>query len=286
VNALKTGILMTLIFALLLGVGALLGGQNGLIIGFVFALVTNGISYWFSDKIILAMYRAHPVTEQDVPRLHAIVKNLAASAGIPMPKVYVIDNPNPNAFATGRSPDHAAVAVTTGILNLLTEDQLAGVIAHELSHVQNRDILIATVAATVAGTISFLAMMARWSLMFTGGDRRGRDGNPLALIFVAIFAPLAAMFIQLWISRTREYGADARGAAIVGNPLYLADALERLERGVMRVPMQAGPATAHMFIVAPFKGRDMLSWFSTHPPIADRVARLRQMAEQQGIRTT
>jgi heat shock protein HtpX len=283
-SAVKTGILMFAIFALLLFVGSFFG-EGGLITAFVIALAMNGFAYWFSDKVILYMYHATEVTPEEQPRLHELVHTLAGRAGLPMPKVYIMENPSPNAFATGRSPKHAAVAVTTGILQLLPEDQLAGVIAHELSHVEHRDILISTVAATVAGTISFLAMLARFSLIFGGGDdRRGRSGNPIALLIIAIIAPLAAMFIQLWISRTREYAADARGAQIAQNPLLLAGALKRLEHGVERAPLDAGPATAHLFIVAPFSAKTMLSWMSTHPPIEERVARLEKMAEQQRIR--
>jgi heat shock protein HtpX len=284
-SALKTGILMFAIFVVLLGVGVLLGGQQGLIIAFVIALAMNGFAYWFSDRMVLAMYHAQEVTAEQTPRLHAIVRTLAERANLPMPKVYVIDSPNPNAFATGRNPKHAAVAVTTGILKLLTEDQLSGVIGHELAHVEHRDILIATVAATIAGTISFLATMAQWSLMLGGGGGRDRDrGNPIALLVIAIIAPLVALFIQLWISRTREYAADARGAQLAENPLFLSGALQRLERGVELNPVEVSPATAHMFIVSPFSAKSVTSIFSTHPPIEDRVARLEKMAEAQGIR--
>jgi heat shock protein HtpX len=284
-SALKTGILMFAIILVALAVGALLGGEQGLIIAFAIALAMNGFAYWFSDKMVLAMYHAQEVTAEQAPALHAIVRTLAERANLPMPKVYVIDSPNPNAFATGRNPKHAAVAVTTGILKLLTEDQLSGVIGHELSHVEHRDILIATVAATIAGTISFLATLAQWSLILGGGGGRGRGrGNPIALLVIAIIAPLVALFIQLWISRTREYAADARGAQLARNPLLLARALQRLERGVELHPAEVSPATAHMFIVSPFSGKKAASWFSTHPPIEDRVARLEKMAEAQGIR--
>lgn len=228
-SAVKTGILMFAITVLFLTVGWFIGSTVGLIIALVAVGAMNGFAYWFSDKVILAMYRAKPVTPEEEPRLYALVRTLAERASLPMPKVYIMDNPNPNAFATGRSPKHAAVAVTTGILQLLPEDQLSGVIAHELSHVEHRDILISSVAATIAGAISFLAMLARFSMIFGGGDRRGRGGNPIALLIIAIVAPLAALFIQLWISRTREYAADARGAQIAGNPLLLARALQKLE---------------------------------------------------------
>ncbi|MGO8704957.1 MAG: zinc metalloprotease HtpX [Candidatus Brocadiia bacterium] len=280
-SALKTGILMFAIFLLFLLVGGLLDGQEGMVIAFVIALASNGVMYWFSDKIVLAMYHAHPVTADQAPRLHEIVRTLAERANLPMPKVYVIDSPNPNAFATGRNPKHAAVAVTTGILKLLSEDQLSGVIGHELAHVEHRDILIATVAATIAATISLVATMARWSLIFGGGGRGRNRGNPFALIVIAIIAPLVALFIQLWISRTREYAADARGAQLAQNPLLLARALQRLEHGVELHPAEVSPATAHMFIVSPFSARTIGTWFSTHPPIEDRVARLEKMAEAQ-----
>lgn len=280
-SALKTGILMFAIFALLLLVGGMLGGQQGLIIGFVIALAVNGFAYWFSDKMVLAMYRAHEVTAEQAPRLHAIVRTLAERANLPMPKVYVIDSPNPNAFATGRNPQHAAVAVTSGILNLLTEDQLSGVIGHELAHVEHRDILISTVAATIAGTISFVASMAKWAAIFGGGGRGRNRANPLALLVIAFFAPLVALFIKFWISRTREYAADARGAQLAGNPLLLSRALQRLEHGVALHPAEVSPATAHMFIVSPFNARTITTIFSTHPPIEDRVARLEKMAEAQ-----
>jgi len=276
VSALKTGILLFAICLLFLLVGGLLDGQEGMIIAFAIALAINGFAYWFSDKMILAMYHAQEVTAEQAPRLHAIVRTLAERANLPMPKVYVIESANPNAFATGRNPKHAAVAVTTGILKLLTEEQLSGVIGHELAHVEHRDILIATVAATIAGTISLLAQLS----LFFGGSGRGRSrGNPIALIIISIIAPLVALFIQLWISRTREYAADARGAQLAENPLLLARALQRLEHGVELHPVEVSPATAHLFIVSPFSGKAAASWFSTHPPIEDRVARLEKMAE-------
>ena len=280
-SAAKTGLLMFAIFAVLLLVGSM-WGPNGLILAFVIALAMNGFAYWFSDKVVLAMYRARQVTPEEQPRLHALVRTLAERANLPMPKVYIMENPTPNAFATGRSPKHAAVAVTTGILQLLPEDQLSGVIGHELAHVEHRDILIATVAATIAGTISFLATMAQWTVMLGGGGGRGRNrGNPIALLVISIIAPLVALFIQLWISRTREYAADARGAQLARNPLLLARALQRLEHGVELHPAEVSPATAHLFIVSPFSAKAALSWFSTHPPIEDRVARLEKMAETQ-----
>jgi heat shock protein HtpX len=283
-NALKTGLLMLAIFAILLFVGAQFG-PRGLTAAFIIALAMNGFSYWFSDKIILAMYRAREVGPKDEPRLHRIVRDLAQRAKLPMPRVCVIENPSPNAFATGRNPAHAAVAVTSGIMRLLNDDELAGVIGHELAHVGNRDILIQTVVATVAGAIMFLAYMMRWGAVFGGfGGRDSRRGNPLALLALSIFAPLAAMIVQMMISRTREYAADRDGARIAGDPLQLAGALRKLEQGAQRAPMEAGPATAHLFIVHPFNGRGIRNLFSTHPPIEERIARLEKMARFGGPR--
>jgi heat shock protein HtpX len=268
---------------LLVGVGKLLGGNNGMVMAFIFAMIMNGISYWFSDKIVLAMYRAQRVTEAEAPELYNITQGLASRAGMPMPKVYIIESNTPNAFATGRSPEHAAVAATTGILRLLNREELTGVLAHELSHVRHRDILISTVAATIAGAISMLANMAQWGLMFGGfgGRRDDRDGGPLGLIgalLTIILAPLAAMLIQMAVSRSREYAADEGGAKLCGNPLSLANALRKLHAGVQRFPMQdANPATAHLFIVNPFTSGGLVSLFSTHPPIEERIARLEGM---------
>ncbi len=281
-NAFKTGILMLAIFALFLFIGAQFG-PRGMTVAFIFALAMNGISYWYSDKIILAIYRAREVGPETEPRLHSIVKGLVARTNLPMPRVYVIPSQSPNAFATGRNPQHAAVAVTTGIMTLLDDEELAGVIGHELAHVGNRDILIQTVVATMAGAIMLLASLMRWGAIFGGfGGRDSRRGNPLALLVVAILAPIAALFIQMWISRTREYSADRDGARIAGNPLWLANALRKLKYGTERAPMPAGTATAHLFIVNPFSGRSLMHAFSTHPSVEDRVARLEEMARSHG----
>ncbi|HUS59260.1 MAG TPA: zinc metalloprotease HtpX [Planctomycetota bacterium] len=278
----KTAFLLALLTGLVLLIGSF-WGYHGLIIAGVFALVMNVFSYWFSDKVVLAMYGAKEVSRQQAPRLHAIVENLVARSGLPMPKVCIVPSQAPNAFATGRNPRHAVVAVTEGCLRLLNERELEGVLAHELAHVGNRDMLIGTVAAVMAGTIMFIATMARWGAMFGGfggggrGNNRGGGGNLIALLAIAIFAPLAAMLIRLAISRSREYQADVRGARFAGSPDGLADALERLQSASQRVTIDAGPATAHMFIVNPLKGKDLMALFSTHPPIDERVRRLRRM---------
>lgn len=280
-NTLKTTFFMVLLTVLLVFAGGAMGGQNGAMFAFIFALVMNGVSYWFSDKIVLKMYRAQPVTEAEAPMLYGIVADLAMRANMPMPKVYVIDNPTPNAFATGRNPNHAAVAVTTGIMKILNREELTGVLAHELSHVRHRDILIGTIAATVAGAISMIANMAQWAMIFGGfggrSDDREGGANPFVAIIMIILAPIAAMLIQMAISRSREYEADAGGAKLCGNPLWLAEALRKLEMGNKRIPMNANPATAHMFIVSPLHGGGMMSLFSTHPPMAERIARLEGM---------
>jgi heat shock protein HtpX len=237
----------------------------------------NLVSYWFSDKIVLSMYRAQEVTPSQAPRLHAITDRLVAHAGMPKPRLYVIQDPSPNAFATGRGPSHAAVAATTGLLELMTDEETEGVIAHELAHIKNRDILIASVAATIAGAITWLASMAKWGAIFGGfGGRDDREGSggALGLLFMAILAPIAAMIIQMAISRSREYGADATGAAMAGNPYGLAKALEKLGHVSKRIPMEASPATSHMFIVNPLSGRSLMSLFSTHPPLEERIRRL------------
>lgn len=280
-NAVKTGILMLAIFAIFMLIGSAFG-QGGMILAFVLALLMNGITYWFSDKIVLAMYRAQEVPEDKAPKLHRIVEELAHSAGIPKPKVYVIQSASPNAFATGRSPQHSAVAVTTGILNILDDGELKGVLAHELAHVSNRDILIASIVATVAAAITLLASIVKWGVLLGmgGRDRDDEGGNPIALLVLAILAPIAAVLIQLWISRTREYAADEFGARLAQDPLLLASALEKLDRTSRRLPLEANQVTAHMFIVKPFSGSGLLSIFSTHPPIEERVARLRKMAHQ------
>lgn len=269
-NNLKTFLLLTLLTLLAIGVGDYFGGRNGMVLGFTIAAVTNFISYFFSDKIALAMYRAQPVTQEQLPRIYAVVERLTQKAGIPMPKLYVIPTDSPNAFATGRSPRHASVAVTQGILGLLDDEELEGVLAHELGHVRNRDILTSSIAATLAGAITVLARMGFW-FGFGGGDRdRDRGGGILMLLL----APLAAMLIQLWVSRTREYEADATGAGITHNPYALARALQKLDAYSKRVPMVASPSTAHLFIVQPLLGMSFGNLFSTHPPIAKRIERL------------
>lgn len=280
-NQFKTFLLMALLTLLLVWVGDMVGGRQGAIFALVMAGVMNFGAYWFSDKIVLRMYGAREVSEAEAPGLHRIVRELVQRAGMPMPKVYIIESDSPNAFATGRNPEHAAVAVTRGILRLLDEDELKGVIGHELSHIRHRDILISTIAATIAGALSYLAMMARWSLFFGGfgsDDDEGGGANILGVILFTTLAAFAAMLIQLAISRAREYLADEGGARLAGNPLYLARALAKLEMASRRIPLQANPATAHMFIVNPLKGGGILTLFSTHPPIEERIRRLEEMA--------
>jgi heat shock protein HtpX len=283
-NTLKTTVLMALLTALFVGAGMLLGGRSGATTAFVLALVMNVGAYWFSSKIVLAMYRAKPVGEAEAPVLYRIVREQALAARIPMPKVCLIHQPAPNAFATGRNPENGVVAFTTGILDLLDESELSGVVAHELSHIKHRDILVGTIAATIAGAISYLANIFQWSLLL-GGGRDERNSHPLALVgavVAMVLAPLAAMLIQMAISRSREYLADEGGAGITRNPLSLAGALRKLQSGAQRVPMAANPATAHLFIVNPLTGGGLLSLFSTHPPIEDRIRRLEAMA--RGVR--
>ena len=278
-NTAKTAALMVGLTVLLVFAGGALGGQGGMIFAFVFALAMNAFSYWFSDKIVLKMYRAKEATEQEAPQLYDVVRDLAMRANMPMPKVYVIPDDAPNAFATGRNPNHAAVAATTGILRFLSREELTGVMAHELAHVRNRDILIGTIAATIAGAISVLANMAQWAMIFGGGRSDDDDGGGIVgLIAMMIIAPIAAMLIQMAISRSREYQADATGARLCGNPMWLASALRKLEAASKRIPMNASPATAHMFIVNPLRGGGVAKLFSTHPPMDDRVARLERMA--------
>jgi heat shock protein HtpX len=273
-NALKTALLLGAMSGLLLFLGELLGGAQGLMIGFVFALVTNFASYWFSDKIVLAMYRAQQVGPGHP--LYQVVERLARRASLPMPKVYIIPDPSPNAFATGRNPQHAAVAATEGILRMLTEDELDGVIAHELAHVKHRDILISSVAATLAATIM---MVARFAMFFGGGHRDDeREGNPVAAIAMMILAPIAAMLIQSAISRSREFAADAGGAEIAGGPHGLVKALRKIEGASRAIPMDANPATAHMFIIKPFSLRGAMSLFSTHPPTEKRIEALMRLS--------
>jgi heat shock protein HtpX len=274
-NVLKTTFLLGALTGLLLMFGQVFGGRTGMIIAFGFAVVMNFGSYWFSDKIVLALYRAKPINESDDPELISIVRNLATRAGLPMPRVYRIPQPTPNAFATGRNPENAVVAVTDGIRSLLTPDELSGVIGHELAHIGHRDILISSIAATLAGAIMMLAYMARWALIFGGG--RDGDNNPFGALLMAILAPIAAVIIQMAVSRSREYQADQTGAKIAGNPDSLASALEKLTMASKRVPMASNPATSHMFIVKPFSGKGMLNLFSTHPPVEKRVERLRGM---------
>jgi heat shock protein HtpX len=278
-NMLRTTVLMALLTGLLVMAGGAIGGRSGMTFALVMAGVMNFVSYWFSDKIVLAMYGAHEVTEAEQPGFYSMVRQLAVQAGMPMPRVYIIDSDTPNAFATGRNPEHAAVAATTGILRILSREELMGVMAHELTHVRNRDILISSIAATIAGAITYLAHMAQWAAIFGGGrDRDDEGGGAIGMLAMAIIAPLAAMLIQMAISRSREYGADKGGAEISGNPLYLAGALRKLEMANQQIPMDANPATAHMFIVNPLTGGGIMSLFSTHPPIEERVRRLEEMA--------
>ena len=275
---LKTFLLMGVMTFILMLIGNLIGGTQGVYFAFIFAGITNFISYWYSDKIVLSMYGAKPVNENS--DIYRIVKNLTERADIPMPKVYIINQNQPNAFATGRNPKHSAVAVTTGLLDIMDNNELAGVIGHELGHVKHRDILIGTVAATFAAAIAFLANMAKWAAIFGGNrDRDDEGGNPIALIGVAIFAPIAAMLVQMCISRTREYKADAFGGQISGNPLYLANALRKLEMGVRRNHMDTNPAMENMFIISPLSGDKLASLFSTHPSTQDRIKKLEEMAE-------
>ena len=275
-NGIKTALLLGLMSAVLLALGEWLGGSNGLVIAFVFAAIMNFGSYWFSDKIVLSMYRAQPVGPEH--QLYRIVERLTQRAGLPMPKVYIIPDPSPNAFATGRNPSHAAVAATQGILQVLSEHELEGVIAHELAHVKHRDILISSVAATMAAAIMMGARMAHFAALFGGyggrDDGRDRGNNPIALLAMIILAPLAAMLIQMAISRSREFAADAGGASIAGTPYGLADALRKIDAVSKRVPLDANPATAHMFIIKPFAGGGITSLFSSHPPTEARIRAL------------
>jgi heat shock protein HtpX len=279
-NVLRTTVLLAALTALFLVIGGAIGGNQGLFIAFVFALLMNFASYWFSDKIVLSMYGAREVSLNEAPDLYRLVQRLAQRAGIPMPRVYIIPSDAPNAFATGRNPQHGAVAVTEGILRMLDTDELAGVLAHELGHIRNRDTLIMTVAATLAGAITMLAHMAQWGAIFGFGRRDEEDsggGGILGLLFMAILAPIAATLIQLAISRSREYFADSTGAAVAGSPSGLARALEKLHYASQRLPMDANPATAHLFIVNPLTGGSLVNLFSTHPPIEERIRRLRRI---------
>lgn len=276
-NQLKTLVFMSVLTALVVIAGSALGGRTGMMLAFGLALVMNGISYWYSDKIVIRMTKSQPLERRDNPELYDMVESLAGQAGIPMPKLYLTPSPQPNAFATGRNPNHAAVAVTEGLTRLLNREELAGVIAHELAHIKNRDILVGTVAAVMAGVITMLADMAQWALIFGGGGSDDEEGSGLAALPMIILAPIAAMLVQMAISRSREYLADATGANIAGNSNGLAQALLKLEQGTRMVPANVNPATSHMYIVNPLSGRRVISLFSTHPPIPERVKRLRNM---------
>jgi heat shock protein HtpX len=285
-NTLKTAFLLTALTLLLVLAGEYFGGRNGMVLAFIIAAGINFFSYFFSDKLALSMYRAQPVSREQLPRAYAVVERMTARIGLPMPKIYVIPTDSPNAFATGRNPKHASVAVTHGILNLLTDDELEGVLAHELGHVKNRDILTSSVAATLAGAITMLARMGMFASMFGGygGDSRDRRGGGLGALLMLIVAPIAALLIQLWVSRTREYEADATGAHITGNPYALASALEKLDAYSKRLPLQASPSNAHLFIVAPvISARDLANLFSTHPPIPKRIERLIGRSSVYGV---
>ncbi|NLI29775.1 MAG: zinc metalloprotease HtpX [Nitrospiraceae bacterium] len=277
-NTMKTFLLMGVLTLMLVFAGGLAGGKTGMTIALIMAFGMNFFSYWFSDKIVLKMYGAQPVTEAEAPELYAMVRRLAQRAELPMPKVAIINEDQPNAFATGRNPEHGTVAVTTGIMRILSREELEGVLAHELAHIKNRDILVGTIAAAIAGAISYLAQMAQFAMIF-GGGRHDDDegGSPIGTIVMMIVGPIAAMLVQMAISRSREYGADAGGAQICGNPIYLANALHKLQMASQQIPMQANPATAHMFIVNPLSGGALMNLFSTHPPMEERIARLKAM---------
>lgn len=283
-NTLKSLILLVVLSAILMWIGGALGGKQGLIIAFGFAMVMNFASYWWSDKIVLSLYGAREVSQEDAPELYGIIQELSSRAGLPMPRVYITPQEQPNAFATGRNPEHAAVAVTQGILRLLSRDELRGVLAHELAHVKHRDILISSIAATIATAITYLAYMAQFAAIFGGGGGNDRDrgGNPLGLLVMAIVAPLAATIIRLAISRTREYAADEGGAEISGNPISLANALRKLGAASDRIPLQVSEqvadSTSHMLIASPLSGGGLSSLFSTHPPMEERIRRLEEMA--------
>ena len=284
-NGFRTTILLAALTALVVWIGQMVGGPNGAVLALVMAGVMNFFSYWFSDKIVLKMYGAQEISANDDPELYGIVRELAGRAGLPMPRVYVIPEETPNAFATGRNPEHAAVAVTQGIRRILDKRELAGVLGHELSHVKHRDILISSIAATLAGAISYLAYMAQWAAIFGGGSRDREEGgsNIFSLLFMMIVAPIAAMLIQMAVSRSREYMADEGGAKVSGDPLALASALRKLEMGAQNIPLQVSNATAnstaHMFIVNPLTGAGLAKLFSTHPPMEERIARLEAMAK-------
>jgi heat shock protein HtpX len=279
-NVFKTGLLLAVLTVMLVLIGGAVGGRQGMLVAFFVAVVMNFVSYWFSDKMVLAAYGAQPIEEAAAPRLYAIVHRLATRAGIPMPRVYLIPSETPNAFATGRNPEHAVVAVTEGIMRILDEEELEGVLAHELSHVKNRDMLISTIAATLAGAITYLAHMAQWAAMFGGRGRDDEEGgsNPIAMILLAVLAPIAALLVQMAVSRSREFQADATGAKVAGKSWGLMKALEKLQMANQQMPMaDATPATAHLFIVNPLSGATFMRLFSTHPPLEERIARLRAM---------
>ncbi|HXD99717.1 MAG TPA: zinc metalloprotease HtpX [Candidatus Acidoferrum sp.] len=277
-NVFKTAMLLAVLTAMLVLIGGAIGGRHGMLIALVFAFVMNFVSYWWSDKIVLAMYGAQQVTEAQAPELYNMVRRLASKAGVPMPKVYTIPSEQPNAFATGRNPAHAAVAVTEGIMRILDNEELEGVLAHEMSHVINRDVLISTVAATLAGAITYLAHMAQWAAFMGGGRRDDDEGpSPIAMIAMAVIAPIAAMLVQLAVSRSREFHADATGARLAGRAYPLAKALEKLDMAAHAIPMNANPATAHLFIMNPLSGASLMRLFSTHPSTEERIARLRAM---------
>jgi len=274
-NQIRTTVLLTLMTAFFMFIGSLLGGRQGLIIAFFFAAGMNLFSYWYSDKIVLRMYNAREATPGQAPELYGLVQDLAGRAGLPTPRVYIIPQESPNAFATGRNPENAVVAVTEGLLKIMNREELAGVLAHELAHVKNRDILIGSIAATMAGAIMMLASIARWSAIFGVGNDDNEGMGGFGLIIMSILAPIAAVLIQTAISRSREYMADSSGAGFAQNSEGLARALEKLGAYSRKLPMNANPSTAHMFIVTPLSGQKMMSLFSTHPPLNDRIARLR-----------
>jgi heat shock protein HtpX len=277
-NTMKTMVLMVALTLMMVFFGGLMGGKTGMTVALIMAFGMNFVTYWFSDKIVLKMYGAQPVTEAEAPELYRMIEKLAQRASLPMPRLYVIDGDQPNAFATGRNPEHGVVAVTTGIMQILSREELEGVLAHELAHIKHRDILIGTVAASFAGAISYLAQMAQWAMIFGGrSDDEGEGHSLLSSLVMMIVGPLAAMIIQMAISRSREYAADAGGARIAGNPMYLAKALRKLQMASQRIPMNANPATAHMFIVNPLSGGGIMKLFSTHPPMEERIARLESM---------
>ena len=279
-NTIKTLFLLVTLTLILVWAGAAIGGKQGMTIALIFALGLNFFAYWFSDKIVLRMYGAREVSEAEAPDLYGIVRRLAQKAELPMPRVYIMEEDQPNAFATGRNPKHAAVAVTTGIMRILSREELQGVIGHELAHVKHRDILISTIAATIAGAISYLSQMAQWAMIFGGRGGNDEEGgsNPIAALVMMIVGPIAALIIQMAISRSREYSADEGGARIAGNPRYLSEALRKLHMASQKIPMDANPATSHMFIVNPLSGGGILKLFSTHPPIEERIARLESMS--------